>query len=141
VQDDFAIVRALSMGLAATCMVTVYGKGSTYGQVPVQLMPDVSVRGSGPLAPKIPSLSLSSSTLVLKAGELRAILISSSGAVALTGSCGRVADTELEGHTLHVTARTAGACTVFVRTADGANVPLSIVVPAALERGGHPTVP
>jgi hypothetical protein len=42
-----------------------------------------------------------------------------------------VADTALDGHTLHVTARNAGACTVFLRTASGANVPLSIVVPSA----------
>jgi hypothetical protein len=131
VVNDLAIVRALSIGSAATCMVSVYGSAATFGQIPVQLEPGATSRRFEPIVPGAIPISLSSSAIVLHPGELRSILISSTGSVSIDGSCGRVADTALDGHTLHVTARTAGACTVFLRTASGANVPLSIVVPGA----------
>jgi hypothetical protein len=131
VVNDLTIVRATSIGSVATCMVSVYGAGATFGQIPVQLEPGVTNRRLEPIVPGAGPITLSSSTIVLHPGELRSILISATGSVAIDGSCGRVADTALDGHTLHVTARNAGACTVFLRTASGANVPLSIVVPSA----------
>jgi hypothetical protein len=111
-------------------MVTISGAGSTYGQIPVSLKANshtpLQSAGShrGPTA-------LSAPALALRPGQQQSVLVSGTGPFALTGTCGRVATTSLDGGVLHVAAREAGTCSLGLHGTDGSAAFLSIVVAGA----------
>jgi hypothetical protein len=130
INGDLATVRAMTIGSDAVCMVTISGAGSTYGQIPVSLKANshtpLQSAGShrGPTA-------LSAPALALRPGQQQSVLVSGTGPFALTGTCGRVATTSLDGGVLHVAAREAGTCSLGLHGTDGSAAFLSIVVAGA----------